>query len=362
MATTFSIKNNLNQVIQSLVRDGEEFVSKRISPREIFSVAEADISPVMTSQIQNGILTIIEVFDPGEGVPMPNGITDEQKAAVSGANEPSASNPFATMADVSPSFEHASTAVYVDNNRVDVYVQDGTVERPYKTIAAATVAVAAKPETVIVVYPGTYTEDVVLPNSISLVGIGYVRIQGTLTTGTTDNTLRNLGIYGNITINGMSNVDTVFCTGMVTINDDCQSHGFIIRTSGNVALVCNCTAGQTVTFNNCTIKTEGDFNTIQHSGGLLVLNTAELLGNSATNAVVVSTGGTFVTQLGFALNTGGGNAIECNNGASTVPNMIVDTLIQGNIEAGSASMVADAVYGSGVVNGTALLTPVTGSN
>lgn len=361
MATAFRIRNNLNQVLSSLVKDDGNFVHKRISPREVFDVLEEALSPVMVQQIQNGLLTITETFDPGPGVPTPNGLTDDQKAAVEGSNTPSATNPFATMADVTPGFEQPTKLLFVDPNRIDVYIQDGSLERPYKTLAAA--CAAATNRSTIVVVGCNITSDAVLPNNVNLfgLGVGITTITGNITTGTSNCHLRDLSIHGNINLNGKSSVTNVYCTGAVTITEDCQSFNFTIKPS-TAAVTALTSSGSLVTFNDCTIESSGAVNTIVHTAGKLVLNATQINGNDASLPVVESTGGMFVSQLSFIINSGGGNAVDCDNGATTAPNAVVDTLIAGDIVAGTAAIIADAVYGSGSVTGSAILNPVTGSH
>lgn len=254
---------------------------------------------------------------------------------------------------------------YVDGGRTDIYTPNGSSEKPFKTIAAATVWATGKPETVIVVCPGTYAENVVLPNSVSLAGMGYVRIQGSLTTGTTDNTLSNLGVYGNVTINGMSFIHKMFTTHPMVINDDCQAFGLSVKllASSAPALTVNCASGQTVTISDGALNTLGSFSSVVHNGGMLVLNNLEINNSDAIKPTIKSTGGALITQLCFVVNAGGGAAIDCQNGSvGNPPNMLTDTLVAGNVVCGTAASIVSGVYGTGTATGAAILSPITGSH
>ena len=212
---------------------------------------------------------------------------------------------------------------------------------------------------------GTYAENVVLPNSVSLIGRGYVRIQGSLSTGTTDNTLSNLGVYGPVTVNGMSFIQKLFSTHPMTINDECQAFGLSVKVAGGgaPALTVNASSGQTVTISDGALNTSGEFSSIVHSGGMLVLNNIEINNSSATIPAIKSTGGALITQLCFVVNAGGGASIDCQNGSiGNPPNMITDTLVSGNIVCGTAASIVSGVYGSGTASGAAILSPITGSH
>ena len=69
--------------------------------------------------------------------------------------------------------------LFVDGNRTDTYIADGSMAAPYKTIAAAnTAAVSGE---VILVAPGTYTETVTVKSGVLLLGLNA---SGATLTGT----------------------------------------------------------------------------------------------------------------------------------------------------------------------------------
>jgi hypothetical protein len=67
---------------------------------------------------------------------------------------------------------------YVDGNRTDTYVEDGSVDHPYKTIQAAINAIAALADSanyhVVSITSGVYAENLILENA----GLYYVKLQG----------------------------------------------------------------------------------------------------------------------------------------------------------------------------------------
>ena len=62
----------------------------------------------------------------------------------------------------------------VDGARGDAYVEDGSLRRPYKTIGAAITAAAGGE--IILIHPGTYSEQITLKSGVSLVGTERDRV------------------------------------------------------------------------------------------------------------------------------------------------------------------------------------------
>jgi hypothetical protein len=339
-----------------------ENVSFNLAGDEVIDVFESERGPTMMDQIETGLLKIIETT-PGQTPPSVSiGVTPDQKDALNAANSPSDTNPLATMADLHGYDEQITKIVYVDGNRTDTYTAKGSIEKPFKTIGAAVAWATTHPGSVIKAAPGTYAENVLLPNLVSLhgEGIGYTQINGTLQTGTQNVTLRDFGVTGLLTIAGTAVVTDVYATGGAVIQADCQSFNFTIKPGAGVAALQS--SGGLVTFDACSLESAGNVNTVLHTAGKLVLQSCQINGNEITKAVVKSTGGMLVAQLAFVVNSGGGNAIECDNGATTAPNALVDTLVGGNVICGTAATIVDAVYGSGTATGTVILAPITGSH
>ena len=109
----------------------------------------------------------------------------------------------------------ASRAVYVDGDRVDSYTEDGTVLKPYKTIAAAHSAITdggSGNRYAIVLMPSDYAENVVMENYVDIVGINKETCRITPTTGT--------GVaFGGVAISNLYNVSVYQARGSSAAGD-----------------------------------------------------------------------------------------------------------------------------------------------
>ena len=359
MANLHSIQNMRNQAVRTDKIVAGTRVEFAMDGDEVQDFYDNEIGPTMTQQLEVGIFAIIATTT-GTPPSVSIGVTPDQKDALNGASSPDASNPFATVGDIVGYAEQITRLLYVDANRSDTYVEVGSIERPFKTIAAAAAVAVAR--TTIVLMGGVYAESVTLSNGVNLFGfgVGVTSITGNITTGTSNCHLRDFNVTGDMLIQGTSSVMNVYCVGTVTITADSQTWNFTIKpTAVNKALI---SSGGLVSFDVSTLESSGDVNTIDHTAGKLVFNSTQLNGNEATKAVVKSTGGMLVVETSFVVNSGGGDSIDCDNGATTSPNAIIDTIIAGNVEAGAAATIAADIYGTGVVNGSAIVPKVTGSN
>lgn len=182
-----TIQNMRSVLVMSDVYDvGGEIITRRIAPDEEFILNDDQIGPTMNEQIDNGILQITATGSPVTPTPALLGVTNDQRAAMDGATSPSASNVFATIADLASGTEVVTRSIHVDGSRTGTYVQDGTQERPYKTIQAAvdyaeTQSPSHTSPYVVIVAPGIYDETVVIKMSgVSLKGVvgqGACRVQ-----------------------------------------------------------------------------------------------------------------------------------------------------------------------------------------
>ena len=90
-------------------------------------------------------------------------------------------------------------SLYVDKNRTDSYVENGSITKPYKTIQAAITAASAG--TVIEITIGTYTENLTLKSGVHLKGVfstsifGGVTIVGKATCSFTSGSIMLSGLY-----------------------------------------------------------------------------------------------------------------------------------------------------------------------
>ena len=71
--------------------------------------------------------------------------------------------------------------LYVDKNRADSYTEDGSLDKPFKTISAA--ASIASSGATINVMAGSYVEDIIIPAGVSLTsnGLNQVTVLGDAT-------------------------------------------------------------------------------------------------------------------------------------------------------------------------------------
>ena len=135
--------------------------------------------------------------------------------------------------------------LYVDGNRTDVVTADGSESLPFATIAAATAV--ATTGMLIKVMHGTYAENVVLPDGVSIEGYASNKtiINGNLTTTASSNmSIRYIQVIGNntVTLNSPTELIDDFITGAVIVNNVViQSYNTFITpsVSGVVPLTIN---------------------------------------------------------------------------------------------------------------------------
>lgn len=232
--------------------------------------------------------------------------------------------------------------VYVDKNRTDTYVEDGSPGQPYKTIAAATAAITG-PAT-IYVGEGTYNENVVLPNDVSLwgIGIGKTTINGNITTGTSPNcTMQNFASTGNIDINCTSAAQNIYTTGSVDVSQDLDAFNFTIDSATGTALTV--TGGQVV-FGSNSIRS-ADAIAIDQAGGELILTSVKVENASATLPTIESDTSNIKVLQTSIVNTGGGPAFDLDNGATALdPNVLADVIYYGTGTLGSATTIIEGAH------------------
>jgi len=114
MADRHTIENQLNQSVDTMVKSGSDYILKRVGPREQFEVDDADMSPAMNNQVEQGIFKIISTTTATPPVPAIMGVTADQKDALNGANSPDASNPFATKDDIDA--QNEASEISYDNS------------------------------------------------------------------------------------------------------------------------------------------------------------------------------------------------------------------------------------------------------
>lgn len=164
-------------------------------------------------------------------------------------------------------FTTVTKVFYVDGNRIDIYVENGSIIRPYKTIQNA--ITAASSGTTILIAPGSYTENVTLKSGVNLQSIFTnslfaVSIHGKVSCSLTSGSvlLNSIGFY-----NTTSNVLEFSGANKQKIRAynckfECNSNGL-----HHTIAVTNTHANSEMFFRNCLIQT------LDSSGGGQCINT-----------------------------------------------------------------------------------------
>ena len=240
-----------------------------------------------------------------------------------------------------------------------IYVSDidgddlnsGTPLQPFKTISAAAAYLTSNAiaSAILMLAPGTYVEDVALPNGVSLFGSGVHRtiIDGDITTGTSPLTLKDFSHNnGTITIQSTTNASKVFSTGTVTTNSDLTANDFTIHSTTGVALT---VSGGLVAIMNSTISAS-DSNAINHTGGQLVLNSAKIQNNSSSAETINSSGNSSSEMFIQIMNSSVRNIYNSltkksitidNNTNITKPNALLSIIYDGKININSGDTFID---------------------
>jgi len=238
----------------------------------------------------------------------------------------------------------AHQLVYVDSNRVDTYTEDGNINRPYKTLAAA-VGVVTGPA-VIRIATGTYVGNIALAGNVNLIGMGIGKtiLTGTLQTGASGNcSIKEMSLQNSFTILTDTVVSNVSSIASVNASADVRAYNFDIASTAAHALAV--TAGLVIV-ENSAISTTDNASAIVHNGGDLVLENIEADNNSASNAAVDSSGGSIRILSSTLNNAGAGFAADLDNGATSgAPNVLMNVIHVGGISTGTAYTVQEGVEG-----------------
>lgn len=251
--------------------------------------------------------------------------------------------------------------LYVDGNRTDSYTPDGSEVKPFLTIGAAT-AIATS-HTLIKVMHGTYTENVVLPDGVSIEGYAsnHTIINGNLTTTASSNmSIRYIQVGGNNTVTLNSPVELIDCyiVGAVIVNNvvtQCYNTFIIPSNAGVVPLTLNGASARHQHFLS-TITAIGNTQAVVLNNGLLIFDVVQVTNNGAADCIYAADGQAVIINS-WIINSGGGNAINIDNGATTTsPNAIANIFSVGNIVCGSANTIIEGKYNiTGTLSGTAII-------
>jgi len=251
--------------------------------------------------------------------------------------------------------------VWVDGNRVDIYLEDGSIGKPYKSLYNLTVQMNEPADGLAIhIAPGVFTEShaitmfdvptviygngatITFTDGISFPNGNYARYDlntiGNVvfsSTGTTGKILFQGGsLNGNIALNGnLADFKSIsLLNSVITVNSPCQ------------LLLLACTLTSRVTGSGIIIAEDCNWNT------------------SNSNYLITSTtGGTCIVVNCLITNLGTGGGISCNNGANgttrinIVANNFVATASAAPIACGTAvtiyskNSVSSAVSGTGYI-------------
>lgn len=122
-------------------------------------------------------------------------------------------------------FVAATKVIYVDKTRTDIYTEDGSIARPFKTLAAGNTAAVAG-DTVFL-YPGNYNEFMTFTSGIALLGHSK-----DTTSITSNNNTIVMPAGGNITIKNVSIIATG--TGHAAIRANAVGGDYIVLDDVNL--------------------------------------------------------------------------------------------------------------------------------
>lgn len=221
--------------------------------------------------------------------------------------------------------------IRVDGSRSDVYTQDGSLARPYKTISDAVSAASAGDA--ISIAPGTYNE-AVTANGIALIGDGNVTITGVVSV--TDASVINISFNESVNISTSVDINVDGCnfTNAATFIGDMNITGTMIN---------NGTFNGNINVSACVIYETTD-SAITHNGGILRISNSRIYNNSAT-LTVNSTGGVFESYGCSIVNTGIGDIMSLSNDASSSTPNVLSALVSNSktILTGTVSVIVDTV-------------------
>ena len=270
------------------------------------------------------------------------------------------------LAHVQETDKYLATAVtkelYVDGNRVDIYVANGSITRPFLTITEALAVVTAWTTINVIPKVTPYIEDIVIPANVSLAGRNKTVISGNVTTsaGWTNLTdLRFIGTGKVLTLNSTTSIrDCVaVCAVVYATTAASQAWNFHIMPPTGIVPLTILEAGKFQSFMS-TIMAVGNVPTITMSAGQLILNTCSVAGSRA-GALITGTGGTVILISTQSINSAGGTSIDvsANGATATNPNMIFGVISVGNVICGTKSTMVEGLQfiSVGTITGTALL-------
>lgn len=232
-----------------------------------------------------------------------------------------------------------SNIIHVDNNRTDSYTESGSSARPFKSIAGATnIATAGQ---LIQVNPGTYNEDVSLPDGCSIKGAGsaVTSINGNLMTGSTHLSVLGITIQNIFTVgtnvDNVCHIDDVETTKLAVNNGIVKSFGLIATNPSSLAF--EMSNGEVNLFASYL------YGRVYQSNGKFKANTLQVIGD--TTSTLLSSVGGLVEVVNAHINNSSGDAINLDNAATLAnPNILQQVWHTGNVVCNDAHTYVNSVF------------------
>jgi hypothetical protein len=251
--------------------------------------------------------------------------------------------------------------LYVDVNRTDNYIENGSITKPFKTIQAA--IIAASGNTLLDVSPGEYVGDINLGTTVTVLrgsGINATFLAGNVIAGDRAHSLQELRIKntGSLTV-----TDNLFARNLhlqcaVTVNGGfLDGHNIYLAPDSDIVPLTVITGGG-VMGNEISIVAQGNINAINQSAGTIVLFHGYVTNNSLAAVTIDSNGGVCGLIDMSVGNTGFGAAISMDNdGAALQANTLSGIVCSGNISCGAAHTYVEGLnfVGFGALTGTNLI-------
>ena len=245
-------------------------------------------------------------------------------------------NPLA-QTDAAFAWGVASFYTWVDKNRTDSYTANGTIQRPYKTLAAAITAMSGPTTVVLVPSTTAYTASGTVPNyPLTLYGNNTAT---TVTSLTFQNSYTAYDVVdtvsGTITFNGGSSAVYRFVGGTLA--------GNVTLTSGSLTVKDRSMLGGTVTVNGGTLQSYYTVWTslLNQTAGIVILDKCNW-NTGKSGYLLTSSGGQISATNTTVTNTSTGGGISANNGATALaPNAmmnVVVTTLSGTAYTGGSSV------------------------
>lgn len=206
---------------------------------------------------------------------------------------------------------------YVDGSRDDEYTEDGSLARPYKTIASA--ITAASSGDVIQISTGTYTENITA-DGVSLIGMSNVVIAGTATIASAE-VVRNIKFTQTCTLDIPPSLlyNTVQACNFIDAVLSGEGSGSLTFTE---CIFTKLTISDGSVFVGNSTFYASDTNAIVQIGGTLRITDCYCYNNSES-VTISSTGGVFEALGCKIFNAGAGDAVSLSNDATTSePNIL----------------------------------------